>query len=110
MKRPHIGELRQKVVLQKPIDTTDAGGGVSVVWQDVETIRAKVVPLRGREMTYAMGLANPITHRFLIRYRSDVLGKWRVVYDGREFSIQAAVDPDERKRFLELSCEEGLPT
>jgi SPP1 family predicted phage head-tail adaptor len=110
MKRPKVGELRTRVTLQKPVDTEDAGAGIAVAWVDVETVWAKVVPLRGSELTHAMALANPVTHRVYIRHRTDVVGKWRLMLGTREMSIQAIVDEEERQKFLTLSCEEGLPT
>jgi SPP1 family predicted phage head-tail adaptor len=104
-----IGKMRQRVTLQKPVETTDAGGGRSITWTDVETVWAGFRPLSGRETIHAMGLANPVSHRVEIRHRTDIEPSWRLSYDGRLFSIQSVVDPDERKKTLRLMVQEGLP-
>lgn len=105
-----IGKMRQRITLQKPQEVTDQGGGRSITWNDKETVWAEVKPLRGQERIHSMGLANPVTHKITIRYRSDVSADWRVLYDSRYFNIHFVLDPDERKHFKVLSVEEGLPT
>jgi len=105
-----IGKMNKRVLLQYRQDVTDAGGGRAITWVDKETVWAEVKPLRGEDQIHAMGLRYPITHRITIRYRSDVTPEWRIQYDSRSFNIHAKVDPDEDKRFLILSCEEGVVT
>ena len=56
--------------------------------------------------------------KIYIRYRKDVSFKNRIVQtysqDGvsatRTFNINGVVNVDNRFRFLELTCEEGVPT
>lgn len=105
-----LGKMRHRVLLQKPVEVTDAGGGRTYTWTNVETVWAEVRPISARETLYGMAVANPVTHRISMRHRSDILPGWRIVYDSREFKILSVVDPDERKHWLELTVEEGLPT
>ena len=105
-----IGKMRHRVALQQPVEVTDAGGGRSITWDTVETVWAHVKPLRGNSRIHAMGAAYPVSHTITMRYRADIDGSWRCVYDSRNFNIHAVVNPDERKHWTELLAEEGLPT
>lgn len=105
-----IGKMRHRITLQQPVEVTDAGGGRSITWSDVETIWAEVKPLRGTDRIHAMGSVYPVTHRMTIRHRTDVQPEWRVSYDSRLFNIHFIIDPDERKNYQVLNTEEGMPT
>jgi SPP1 family predicted phage head-tail adaptor len=104
-----IGKMRHRIELQQPLAVKDAGGGLTITWQSVEEVDGQVKPVSAREMMHAMGINNPVTHRVKLRYRADLKPDWRLVYDGRTFKIASNPDPDERKRYLELMVEEGLP-
>lgn len=100
-------DLRHSVALQSEIKVSDSGGGHETSWSTYTTVRAKIEPLKGAEQLRGMQLESKVTHRMTIRYRSGVSNNHRALYDGRAFNIRAAIDPDERKRWLVLSVEEG---
>ncbi len=43
-------------------------------------------------------------------YRAGVAPKQRLLFGARTLNIRAVVNPDERNRWLELLCEEGVAT
>jgi SPP1 family predicted phage head-tail adaptor len=102
-----IGEMRERVVLQSPTLTSDSRGGASESWSTVATVWAKIEPKSASQVLFSQQLQHRITHKFTIRYRSDVLSTWRITFDSRTFHIQGVRDLMERGRYLEIDCEEG---
>lgn len=106
-------DFRHDIVIQSPRENRDAGGGFGDPWADpikVAAARAKIQPLRGNERLRAMQLEDTVTHRITMRYRAGITAKMRVKFGARLFNIRAVIDPEERNRFLELMCEEGVAT
>lgn len=106
MRRASIGDLDQRLVLEQPLDTLDEIGGVERTWVTVDDVWAQVTPVSGREEFAGEREASVITHRVLIRWRPDVTGAMRLRLGNRVLAIHAALDWDERRRFLRLQCEE----
>lgn len=105
-----VGGMRQRLELQREQKTPDGAGGYLLDWETVDTVWAEVRPTGARERATAMRLRSEITHRVVIRYRADMTldGEWRLRSDGRAFNVRAAIDLEERHRFWELLCEEGV--
>lgn len=106
MRRARIGDLDQRLSLERPVDTPDDIGGVTRAWAAVDEVWARVTPVSGREDFNGEGEESVITHRVLIRWRPDVTGAMRLRFGSRVFAIHAAFDWDSRRRFLLLQCEE----
>ena len=106
MRRASIGDLDKRVALEQPLDTFDEIGGVERTWVNVDDVWAQVTPVSGREEFAGQREASVITHRVLIRWRPDVTGAMRLRMGERYLSVHAALDWDERRRFLLLQCEE----
>jgi SPP1 family predicted phage head-tail adaptor len=49
-----------------------------------------------------------LTHSIFIRYTADILPTDRVNFKGRYMQIRAVVNMEERNRWIELACEEGV--
>jgi len=103
---PLIGELRHRITFQIPVVQDDGYGGVERTWQDVCSTWASIQPVSGREYYDAMSIQSSITHRVIIRYRSDITPEMRIVYGERIFEIEAVIDIGARKKYLELLCRE----
>ncbi len=115
MARPQvrIGELRHRLSIQVESATSDGGGGMSDPWADpvtVATVWGKIEPLTGGERLHALQIEGRLSHRIVIRHRSGITAAMRVVFGARAFNIRAVIDVDERGRFLELLCDEGVAT
>lgn len=108
-----IGPMRERVTLQSATRTADAGGGAAVTWSPLAhgaTVWARVTPLSGSEALQAMRLQARVTHLVTMRWRDDVTAAMRLVWGARVLNIRAVTNPDERRRYLELLCEEGVAT
>ena len=101
-----IGHLRQRISVERPVRTSDGGGGAAESWVLVAEVWAQIRPLSGSERAEADGLAGRVSHEVIMRYRDDVGPDDRIAFDGRLFDIRAALDVDERRRFLKCLAEE----
>ena len=103
------GELRERVTIEKPVQVAGKAGATKTTWTEVATnVHARVTPLRGQEQVNAMQLSSKVSHRVKLRYRSDVVAEWRIIWDGLTLNIRAVTNPDERRRFTELACDSGV--
>ncbi len=108
-----LGSLRHRLVIQQGQPASDGGGGQSDPWADpviVATVWGKVEPLTGGERLRAMQIEDRLSHRIVIRHRPGITPAMRIVFGSRVFNIRAAINHEERDRFLELLCEEGVAT
>lgn len=108
------GDLPHIVTLQKPTlpEERDAVGERIDRWTDVETIHAKVAPLKGSQQFLAAQMQASTTH--LVTVRRSPLNKamdasWRVNFEGRLLFVDTLPrNVDERGVWIQLSCTEGL--
>ena len=107
------GALRHRLVVQAENPTPDGGGGQGDPWADpitVATLWGRVEPLSGTERHRAGRLEAAVTHRITVRHRAGIGAGMRILFRKRPFNIRAVLNPEERDRFLELLCEEGVAT
>lgn len=102
--------LNKRVDIEKPVHTSDSGGGFSESWQIFASVWAEVKPLRGRENFADFKLHGTVNYRITIRYLSGIEPRMRVNYNGRIFNIRAVMNVDEADTVLELLAEEGVAT
>ena len=101
-----VGNLRQRVTLQAPIDTSDDIGGVLRVYTTVATVFGSVEAKAGQEIAIDDRLVQSVLYSLLIRWRPGVFAEHRVLMDARVFNIRSVYDPDGRRRFLKAELEE----
>ena len=103
-----IGKMRHQVEIQRPVNTTDTGGGSARTWATVSTRWANIKPVSGVE-TYRQGqVQEALTHEIMIRHTSDIGTNYRVKYGTRVFNIKHLRNIDERNRFIIMKCDEGV--
>lgn len=98
--------MRHRITIQRPAITEDNIGNQITTWSDVATVWAKAESLSGREYWAAAQTQSEKSVRFTIRFRADIKTEMRVAYGTRILNIQSAIDPEERKRHLVLTCIE----
>lgn len=105
----HSGQLRHRISIYALTQEPDGGGGYTTEWVEYAQPMARVKPLSGTESLVAMQLEAAITHDIVIRYRTDVTPEDKIVLaTGRELNIVSVINVEERDRWLELRCEEGV--
>ena len=71
-------------------------------------VAGRVQPITTREVLQGMQLESPVTHRVTIRYRTDVTAAMSVLWGSVRLNIRGVRNPDERKRYTELLCDQGV--
>lgn len=102
------GKLRNSIEIQELTNTPDGGGGFSTTWTTIHTISAMIKPVSGGERMRAMQLNATISHRIFLRYIEGIKPTMRVKFGDRLFQIRLPLNLEERNRWLELHCEEGV--
>ena len=105
---PQVGDMRIQISIYTRTMTAPTFGEVdafsqghtliATVWSSIETVR----PSRTFD---GVDSDTKTTHEFKIRYRTDILSKNIIKYDGNSYKIGFVDDTDLRKRFLFLLCE-----
>jgi SPP1 family predicted phage head-tail adaptor len=103
---PTIGELRQRLVIERASEVADGAGGAIRTWSAVSTVFARIEPLRRRETVADGRSAGFVTHRITIRHRADITGDVRFVSGGARYRVLAVSALDPKRRFLACLCEE----
>jgi SPP1 family predicted phage head-tail adaptor len=103
------GKLRHKIKIQRENLTDDGYGGSTVLWVDRLEARAWIKPTSGTEQNFGMQTQDTVTHDIVIRYSStEILAKDSVLFETRRFNIRSVINVEERNRWLQLRCEEGV--
>jgi SPP1 family predicted phage head-tail adaptor len=108
VKRPRIGALRHRLVLEAPERAGDGGGGADVTWLALGELWAAITPSAGGEGVVAERIAGRISHEIVTRWRVDIAPAMRFRSGQRVFEILAVLDVDERRRMLRCLCREEL--
>lgn len=102
-----IGMRRARVTLQVATQTADGAGGANRTWSNVATLWAQVTPRKGGERLLGERKEARQQWRVVMRWRADVTGDHRLIWQSRVLTIENVVDPDGRKRWLTIEAEEG---
>lgn len=105
--RQRIGPMRHRIAIQSRAETADDIGGATYTWGTDATVWAHARALGAGEIVRQGGVLSDVGRvEFTIRHRTGVRQGQRVVWDSRNYYITAAPNPDARKRFLTLICDE----
>lgn len=102
------GKLRHRISIQRKERTPDGAGGWYDTWVEKWKVYAQIKPSSGGENLVAMRLQASITHDIVIRYLPDIKASDKIVFEDRSFNIVSIIDVEERKRWYQLRCEEGV--
>lgn len=107
MKRPGIGDLRHRVVLEAETRAPDGGGGAVVGWTVVAEMWAAIHPMSGGESVAAEAVSGTLSHVVVIRSRPGVVPAMRFRRGTRVLAIAAVREIDDRNRYLACACREN---
>jgi len=107
--RKKARRLEHLISIEKKEHVRDAIGGESDdKWIEFTKAYAEIKPIAGKEFMSANAHQNSVSHRVIIRFTPGIKAEMRVKHDERYFNILAPRDFFEKKRWLELMCEELL--
>lgn len=104
--RQQSGELRSRLVLERPVYIGDGGGSTSRSWQTATSLWGAVVPLAPASGVEAEQPGGRVRYRVTCRYRTDIKTGQRFRLGNRILEIDVVVDPDGRRRWIECRCQE----
>lgn len=103
------GELREHLVLRKPIDVRGPSGTATTTYQDVDDdVWGQVIPMPMPILYYAQEFAPKADATVTIRYRNDIRPGWLLAADDGIFNYivrGVPVDVRRRRSLLLLHCE-----
>ncbi|WP_102867636.1 phage head closure protein [Pseudovibrio exalbescens] len=105
------GWLRNKVQVEREMQTPDGAGGVSVEWQVIAAIRGELRMSKGKEVVSSGQIEASAMGTVSLRYSTvtaSITEADRVVVDGIPMNIRSVRDPEGRKRRIELIVERGV--
>ena len=101
------GELRHRIVIQKPDDAGNVWNGTGA-WHTYATVWAKIQPLRGTESLDSGTKKEQaeVTHLITMRFIRGVKPSMRISFEGRYFYPEVIRNIDERNAWLEIEARE----
>jgi len=104
------GPMNTRIAIQEEQYAEDEGGGRAKVWKTLFSVWAQWKHQSMYERLQSMQLQSGVTHRVLIRNRSDISPVHRILYKGKAYQIRAVVNVNEKNDQMELQVEEGVAT
>jgi SPP1 family predicted phage head-tail adaptor len=110
-----VGSLNRRLHFQTQTRTSDGGGSQAVAFSDSFSTFGKITPKTGQETQFGDQLEERITHIITIRHRIDVNHRLRIQYrptnsTTRIFNIKRVLSRDDKKKYLDIQCVEGVAT
>lgn len=100
------GKLDKRVELQAFTSVEDGMGGTTDSFVSRVSVWAGIFPMTGMEWMRAYAMTMAVTHRIIIRYRTDIKPSWRIKYGNRIFAIITILNMDEGEEKLEIMVKE----
>lgn len=101
-----IGKLKNKVVIQQPGTTRDAGGQKVPSWTTLANVWADIRFPSGLQAIKADAPSSIVRASVRIRARADVQPGMRVVSTVGTLDIKAVLPNLEDRRYVDLTCEQ----
>ena len=102
----NIGELNRRIEIQQEVATRGTSGQEILTWEQLACVWAKATYTltgSGEDVTANQVIVTTRTD-FVIRYRSGLDEKMRIVYNGSNYGILNIHEFQERNRFLMIQA------
>jgi SPP1 family predicted phage head-tail adaptor len=107
MKKRDIGEMRHRVDVYTVVRTPDDIGGATRADTLLTTVYASIDTVKASELYKFSQIDKRVTHKMVVRYRSEFARGMKLVWGSRQFYIDGVIDPTQRKEWLNLFVTEG---
>ena len=103
-----IGRLRERVVLEAPVETADGVGGVMRTYVAQATLWAEIVAVGAKADLVADAAGASVTHRITIRGGVAVTTRHRFRLGAQIFEAVSIRDADPQARFILIETRERV--
>ena len=107
-----IGMLRDRIAIETAVETSDGGGGVTVIWTELDRVWAKVSAVnsvvRNAELYRSEQMQPRNVYRVVIRYRDDLREDMRIIHGSKVLYIRSIIVFDTASDRMDLIVEEGV--
>lgn len=86
------GELDRRIKIEENFPTKDSHGDDVDDFKELVTVWAEKRPMQGSERFQSQQILAQADFRFLIRHRTDVTPKMRIILDGESYNIEAVTE------------------
>lgn len=100
-----IGKLNRRIEIQTFTRTQNSFGEESKSWSTSATVWARIEPSKGKEYFDAQQVKGKTSYKVTIR-KTDISTDDRLKYGSKIFEIDAILDTDTDRRYLEIMCYE----
>lgn len=104
-----LDAMRQRLALEVADEIEDGAGGVARTWEPLGEVWASLIPMTANDRVVADRRIGAVSHRIVIRHRSDLTLSHRFRLGARIFLVRAIRDPEERERIIECLTLEERP-
>jgi SPP1 family predicted phage head-tail adaptor len=99
-----IGKLNRLVTLQRKTET-NVLGSLTESWSTVGHVWAYIKTQSGKEAFESARVNATETIRLMMHYREDVSVKWRIIWEGQNYSVTVVDRSERRKGFLWVTAQ-----
>jgi head-tail adaptor len=100
------GKFDRAMRLERPDRIEAADGHADLVFVDVDLVFVALKSASPGEQLAGGRLEGVVTHRAIMRARSDIAGGWRLVEGARSFRVLAVSDHRRREGEIDLALQE----
>lgn len=109
----YAGKLRHRVAIQQRVESQNSTtGDITYTWQNVagcSSVPASIEPLSAREFIAAQSVQSEIVARIVIRYRTGLDSKMRILYGSTVYNPAGFLaDKNTGTEYLTIPVSEGL--
>lgn len=90
------GQMRERVTIQRPVDSQSPMGEATLTWEDIATVWASVYNVNARDYFAAQQAGAIVTHKIRIRFLPELNQQCRVIWRGRVMEISSYMERENR--------------
>lgn len=100
--------MHHKIICQKQIFTT-SGAEQAQSFEDIATVWAEVIAKSGNLESAARQKFVGPAYVMRMRYQNILLATRKILWQGKTYRVVGLLNPDNRKRILEIELQEDQP-
>jgi SPP1 family predicted phage head-tail adaptor len=101
--------MHQKITCRAQVLTPASAGEQQKSWQDIAIVWAEISARSGDLVTSARQNYMAVTYKVRVRYQDRLLITRNILWQGQAYRVSRLLNPDNRKRILELEMVEDHP-